>query len=98
MRLEYRIRDGVAIDGYMPVLAEFVANLKNDHRTTEYTAFRDAKDPRHFVHVGHFNAEVATAFQNQAWFKSFTTKLRELTVSPPDVVMLSQVASTHAEL
>ena len=43
------------------------------------------------MHVGHFDDEVATAFQTQAWFKGFTAKLRELTVSPPDVVMLSPV-------
>ncbi|HEX7700031.1 MAG TPA: hypothetical protein VF403_04905 [Kofleriaceae bacterium] len=91
MRLEYRLRDDVDIDGYLPLLTEFVTNLRKDDTTTDYTAYRDAKNPQHFVHVGHFNEDVAAAFQNQVWFKTFTTRLRELTVSPPDVVMLSPV-------
>ncbi|MEO8844056.1 MAG: hypothetical protein ABI591_11445 [Kofleriaceae bacterium] len=91
MRLEYRLRDDVDVEAYLPLVAEFVTNLRNDHRTTDYTAYRDAKDPRHFVHVGHFDEDVATAFQTQAWFKGFTAKVRERTDSPPDVVMLSPV-------
>jgi quinol monooxygenase YgiN len=92
MRLEYRLKDSVDIETYIPLVSAFVANLRKDDASTDYTCYRDLKDPRHFVHVGHFDDAVSTKFQTQAWFQEFTTKLRELTVHPPDVVMLSQVA------
>jgi len=92
MRLEYRLKDTVDIETYIPLVSAFVANLRKDDASTDYTCYRDLKDPRHFVHIGHFDAAVSTQFQTQAWFVEFTTKLRELVVNPPDVVMLSQVA------
>ncbi|MEO8552433.1 MAG: hypothetical protein ABI678_20790 [Kofleriaceae bacterium] len=95
MRLEYRLRDDVAPESYLPLVTEFVANMRAHDASHDYTTYRDTKDPRHFVHVGHFAPDVVPGMQAQAWFKTFTSHLRTLTVAPPDVAMLSQVASTR---
>jgi quinol monooxygenase YgiN len=92
VRIEYHLKDTVDLETYIPLVSAFVANLRKDNATTDYTCYRDLKDPRHFVHVGHFEEAVSAKFQTQPWFKEFTAKLRDLTVNPPDVVMLSQVA------
>jgi quinol monooxygenase YgiN len=95
MRLEYRLRDDVDPETYLPLLGEFVSNMKAHDPSHDYTTYRDTKDPRHFVHVGHFAPDVIPGMQAQAWFKQFTAHMRTLTAAPPDVAMLSQVASTR---
>jgi quinol monooxygenase YgiN len=96
MRLEYRIRPDVDVEAvYLPLVTGFVASMRAHHASHDYTAYRDAKDPHHFVHVGHFDASVVPDMQAQAWFTTFTGRLRELTVAPPDVVMLGQIAATR---
>jgi len=95
LRLEYRLRDDVDPETYLPLVTEFVRNMKAHDASHDYTTYRDTKDPRHFVHVGHFSPDVVPAMQAQAWFKTFTTHMRTLTVAPPDATMLSQVATTR---
>jgi quinol monooxygenase YgiN len=95
LRLEYRIRPDVDVDAYLPEVKKFVANMRDHDASHDYTTYRDVKDPRHFVHVGHFDADVAERMQTQDWFKTFTAHLRTLTINPPDVTMLAQVAATR---
>ena len=94
MRLEYRLRPEVDVDTYLPEVTTFVTNMREHDASHDYTTYRDVKDPKHFVHVGHFDSDVVERMQTQDWFKSFTARLRTLTVNPPDVTMLSQVAAT----
>jgi quinol monooxygenase YgiN len=96
VRIEYRLRPDVAVEAYLPRLKELVAAMRADDPSHEYTAFRDANDDRHFVHVGHFDHAIAERMQAQPWFGAYTTHLRTLTVEPPSVTMLSPIASTHA--
>ena len=95
MRLEYRLRPDVDVDAYLPEVMKFVANMRDHDPSHDYTTYRDVKDPKHFVHVGHFDAEVAERMQTQGWFKAFTTHLRTLTINPPDVTMLAQLTATR---
>jgi len=95
LRLEYRLRPDVDVEAYLPEVQKFVANMRDHDASHDYTSYRDVKDPRHFVHVGHFDAEVVERMQTQDWFKGFTAHLRTLVVAPPDVTMLAQVATTH---
>jgi len=95
LRLEYRLRPDVDVDAYLPEVKKFVANMRDHDASHDYTTYRDVKDTHHFVHVGHFDADVAERMQTQDWFKGFTAHLRTLTVAPPEVTMLAQVASTR---
>jgi len=94
MRLEYRLRPDVDVEAYLPEVKKFVAAMRDHDPSHDYTTYRDVKDPQHFVHVGHFTSDVAERMQTQDWFKTFTTHLRTLTVNPPDVTMLAQIAAT----
>lgn len=96
MRLEYRLRDEIDPATYEPQLEQFVANMRSHARSHDYAAYRDPKDSRHFVHVGHFLPDDVKAMQKEPWFDAYTTKLRTLTVRPPDVTMLELVASTRS--
>jgi quinol monooxygenase YgiN len=95
LRLEYRIRPDVDVDAYLPEVKKFVANMRDHDASHDYTSYRDLKDPRHFVHIGHFDAAAVERIQTEAWFKNFTAYLRTLTVAAPDATMLSQVATTR---
>jgi quinol monooxygenase YgiN len=95
MRLEYRLRPDVDVEAYLPEVKKFVANMHDHDASHDYTSYRDAKDPRHFVHVGHFDADAVERMQTQDWFKGFTAYLRTVVVAPPDVTMLAEVATTH---
>jgi quinol monooxygenase YgiN len=94
-RLEYRLRPDVDVDAYLPDVKKFVANMRDHDASHDYTSYRDAKDPRHFVHVGHFDADAVERMQTEDWFKTFTAHLRTLTVAPPEATMLAQVATTR---
>lgn len=97
IRLEYRLRPDVDVDAYLPEVMKFVASMRDHAASHDYTSYRDTKDPRHFVHVGHFDGgDVVEQMQTQDWFKSFTAHLRTLTVAPVEVTTLAQVASTRA--
>ena len=94
VRIEYRIREDVDLDAYLRLATEFVGNIRALRATNHYTVYRSAKEPRHFVHVGHFDADAVPVLQAQPWFQAFTARQRELTVAPPDAVVLAEVAST----
>jgi quinol monooxygenase YgiN len=96
VRIEYRLRPNVDVEAYWRRLKEFVAAMRAHDPSHEYTAFRDANDDRHFVHVGHFDPAIAEQMQAQPWFAAYTTHLRTLTVEPPNVTMLNTIASTRA--
>ena len=95
VRIDYHLRPDADLEAYLAEVARFVANIGKFNASNEYTTYRDAKDPRHFVHVGHFDADVSEPMQTEAWFKTFTAHLRTQSVAPPDVVMLAVVASTR---
>ncbi|HEX4418064.1 MAG TPA: hypothetical protein VH165_09205 [Kofleriaceae bacterium] len=95
VRIEYRVRDDINLDQLAASIGEFVAGMRAHDQATDYTSYRDAKDPRHFVHVGHFRPDAAASLQTQPFFQSFTAKLRESCASGPDVTNLTPVASTR---
>jgi hypothetical protein len=95
VRIEYRLREDTDLPAYLALVTEFVANIKALRATNDYTAYRDPKDARHFVHVGHFDVDVVPVLQQHAWFKEFTSRQRELVVAPPDALLLDEVASTR---
>jgi quinol monooxygenase YgiN len=94
VRIEYRLRDDVDLDSYAAAVTEFVGGIRAHAASSEYTSYRDAKDPRHFVHVGHFDESIVADLQAQAFFQRFTARQREASVAPADVTMLLPVAST----
>jgi quinol monooxygenase YgiN len=95
VRIEYRVREDVDLDWLAGSIGEFVAALRAHDGSHDYTSYRDAKDPRHFVHVGHFTPTAVTALQVQPFFRAFTAKLREACAAGPDVTQLVPVASTR---
>jgi quinol monooxygenase YgiN len=95
VRIDYRVRPDADLDALAGHIRAFVAGLGAHHATTDYTSYRDAKDPRHFVHVGHFDTAVVPTLQGQAFFQTFTKTLREFTVADPEVTNLEVVASTR---
>ena len=95
VRIEYRVREDVDLAQLTDQIAAFVAGMRAHHASHDYTSYRDAKDPRHFVHVGHFDPEAVASLQSQPFFRQFTTELRPLCVHGPEAIQLEAVASTR---
>jgi quinol monooxygenase YgiN len=95
VRIEYRVREDIDLDRLAASIGEFVAGMRAHDGSHDYTSYRDAKDPRHFVHVGHFEATAAATLQTQPFFQAFTAHLKEACASGPDVTQLVPVASTR---
>lgn len=94
VRVEYRLRPEVDLDQQKRDIAAFVAGIHAHRATSRYTSFQDVKDPRHFVHVGMFDADAVPSLTQQEFFMTFTKLLRERCVTPPDATQLSVVATT----
>jgi quinol monooxygenase YgiN len=95
VRIEYRVRPDVDLDALTGLIRDFVAGIANNDASHDYTSYRDAKDPRHFVHVASFEPAALAALQAAPFFQTFTKRLRESTVTDPEVTQLSPVASTR---
>ncbi len=94
VRVDYRLRPDVDLDQQKRDIAAFIAGIHAHRVTSRYTSFQDVKDPRHFVHVGTFDADAVASLTQQEFFVAFTKLLRERCVTPPDATVLSVVAST----
>jgi len=95
VRIEYRVRPDVDLDVLAGLIGDFVAGIANHDASHDYTSYRDAKDPRHFVHVASFQPAALAALQAAPFFQTFTKRLREFTITDPEVTQLSPVASTR---
>jgi quinol monooxygenase YgiN len=95
VRIEYRVREDVDLDRLAASIGAFVAGMRAHDGSHDYTSYRDAKDPRHIVHVGHFAPAAAATLQTQPFFQAFTAHLKEACASGPDVTQLVPVASTR---
>ena len=94
VRVEYRLRPEVDLDQQKRDIEAFVAGIHTHRATSHYTSFQDVKDPRHFVHVGMFDADAVPSLTQQEFFTTFTKLLRERCVTPPEATQLSVVATT----
>jgi hypothetical protein len=94
VRIEYRVRPEVDLDELKRDIATFVAGIAGHRDTSRYSSFQDAKDPRHFVHVGAFDEDAVPSLQRQEFFVHFTQRLRERCEVAPEATMLVKVAST----
>lgn len=94
VRVEYRLRPEVDLDQQKRDIEAFVAGIHAHRATSRYTSFQDMKDPRHFVHVGHFDVDAVSSLTQQEFFVTFTKLLRERSVTPPEATQLSVVATT----
>lgn len=94
VRVEYRLRPEVDLEQQKRDVAAFVAAIHAHRATSRYTSFQDLEDPRHFVHVGEFDADAVPSLTKQEFFLAFTQLLRERTVAPPEATRLAMVATT----
>ncbi len=81
--LEYRLRDDVDLDGYLRDVAGFVAAIRAHRGDNAYASYQTEDDPRSFVHLGNFAADGVAALRGEAFFRAFTSSLRERCVDPP---------------
>ena len=95
VRIEYRVRPDVDLEELERDITAFVDGIRAHRESNLYTSYRDTADPRHFVHIGEFDAEQVAGLQQQDFFKRFATRLRERCAVPPEVTTLSVVRSTR---
>ena len=94
VRIEYTLRPEVDIDAYKSAVGQFVRDIHSHHASHAYAVYQHETDARRFTHVGAFDAEIVPAMQKEAWFETFTARLRQSAVNGPDVQMVAPVAST----
>ncbi len=89
VRIEYTLKPEVDLETYKTEAAAFASAIRAHHSTSAYTVYQHEKDPRRFTHVGSFEPDVSSTMQKEAWFGTYTARLRTLAQDGPDVQMVA---------
>jgi hypothetical protein len=94
-RIEYTIREDIALDEVEAAIATFVAGIRAHDAGHDYTSYRNAGAPRQFVHIGRMRSDRLADLQAQPFFGEFSSFLRDRCERGPEVTWLAEVASTR---
>ena len=95
VRIEYVIRDDVALDEVQRAIRTFVAGVAAHHGDHRYASYQYAKEPRRFVHIGALVETEVESLQGQPFFRAFAAFLRGHCASGPEASPLAVVASAR---
>jgi len=95
--IQYTVHPDVDLDELKCEIAGFVAGIGAQDPNHRYISFQRTEDPRQFIHIGTFGGEALPSFQEEPFFKRFTTYLRERCAAGPEVSELDRVASTSVD-
>lgn len=95
VRVDYTVRDDIALDEVTAAIREFVAGIAAHDPDHRYVSYQHATNPRSFTHVGSIAASRLADLQAQPFFGAFGAFLRARTERGPEVIWLEEVATAR---